>query len=76
MHSDVPAGTIKSATSSCTFVFHLERGEWKSVQVHWSLPIANVDLFGMTLTVRLEALERRSSASDPICAPISPLTAP
>jgi class 3 adenylate cyclase len=41
-----------------TYVFHLEQGEWKVVQIHWSLPKENVDLFGKELTVSLEALER------------------
>jgi class 3 adenylate cyclase len=41
-----------------TYVFHLEQGEWKVVQIHWSLPKRNVDLFGRELTVSLEALER------------------
>jgi adenylate cyclase len=41
-----------------TYVFHLEHGEWKMVQIHWSLPKENVDLFGKELTVSLEALER------------------
>jgi class 3 adenylate cyclase len=41
-----------------TYVLHLERGEWKIVQVHWSLGSANVDLLGMELTVSLEQLEK------------------
>jgi adenylate cyclase len=41
-----------------TYVFHLEQGEWKVVQIHWSLPKGNVDLFGRELTVSLKALER------------------
>ena len=24
-----------------TYVLHLEHGEWKVVQIHWSLPFAN-----------------------------------
>ena len=48
----------EEAESRATYVFHLERGEWKAVQIHWSLPKANVDLFGKELTVSLEALER------------------
>ena len=46
------------AESRATYVFHLERGEWKAVQVHWSVPRRNVDLFGRELTVSLGALER------------------
>ena len=39
-----------------TYVLHLEDGEWKAVQIHWSLPHANEDL-GMVLTRTLEELE-------------------
>lgn len=45
--------------SRATFVLHLESGEWKLVQVHWSLPgMANAELLGMELPVSLEQLER------------------
>jgi adenylate cyclase len=44
--------------SRATYVLHLERGEWKIVQVHWSLPKANVEVFGRELTVTLVELER------------------
>jgi class 3 adenylate cyclase len=44
--------------SRATYVLHLERGEWKIVQVHWSLPKANVEVFGRELTVTLDELER------------------
>jgi adenylate cyclase len=46
----------KSLEARATYVLHLERGEWKVVQIHWSLPMANEDL-GMTLTRTLEELE-------------------
>jgi len=39
-----------------TCVLHLEHSEWKAVQAHWSLPMANEDL-GLTLTRTLEELE-------------------
>jgi class 3 adenylate cyclase len=48
----------KRFESRATYVLHLERGEWKVVQVHWSLPKANVEVFGRELTVTLEDLER------------------
>ena len=48
----------KSFESRATYVLHLERGEWKVVHVHWSLPRANVEVFGRTLTVSLEELEQ------------------
>ena len=41
-----------------TYALHLERGEWKVVQVHWSFPKANVEVLGRALTVSLEELER------------------
>ena len=51
--------------SRATYVFHLERGEWKAVQVHWSLPKANVEFLGQELTVTLEALERTIQREQP-----------
>jgi len=42
-----------------TYVLHLERGDWKLVQVHWSLPgNANAGVLGIPLAVSLEQLER------------------
>jgi adenylate cyclase len=40
-----------------TYVLHLERGEWKIVQAHWSLPTEN-EVIGIELTRTLEELER------------------
>lgn len=41
-----------------TYVLHLEHGEWKFVQVHWSIGAStNADVFGMELAVTLEQLE-------------------
>jgi adenylate cyclase len=40
-----------------TLVFHLERGEWKAVQFHFSACTPNVELLGKELTVSLEQLE-------------------
>ena len=37
-----------------TYVLHLERGEWKIVQAHWSLPKPNVEALGHELTVSLD----------------------
>lgn len=41
-----------------TFVVHLERGEWKLVQVHFSVGKPNVETMGRELPVRLEQLEQ------------------
>ena len=57
------AGT--SFASRATYVLHLERGEWKVVQVHWSLPRANVEVFGRALTVTLEELEQTIQREQP-----------
>jgi len=40
-----------------TFVLHLERGEWKAVQIHFSGGRPNTELLGQELTVSLEQLE-------------------
>ena len=41
-----------------TYVLHLEGGEWKVVQVHWSLARPNVEFLGRALTTSLDELER------------------
>jgi adenylate cyclase len=48
-----------------TWVLHLERGEWKVVQVHFSVPKANIDVLGMALTVTLEELEKTIQREQP-----------
>jgi adenylate cyclase len=48
-----------------TYVLHLERGEWKVVQVHWSFPKANVEALGRALTVSLEELEKTIQREQP-----------
>lgn len=42
-----------------TFVLHLERGEWKFVQLHLSAGIPNEQVLGRELTVSLDQLEQR-----------------
>ncbi len=51
-------GPEESFEARSTYVFHLERGEWKIVQTHWSLPRANEEVLGITLTVSLDQLEK------------------
>jgi len=48
-----------------TYVLHLERGEWKVVQVHWSFPKTNIEALGRALTVSLEELERTIQREQP-----------
>jgi hypothetical protein len=51
-------GTEASADLRATYVLHLERDEWKIVQVHWSRSdTVNVDLLGIELPVSLQQLE-------------------
>jgi adenylate cyclase len=56
------AGTSREAR--WTSVLHLERGEWKIVQAHLSLPQAN-EAIGLTLTSTLEELERTLQREQP-----------
>ncbi len=58
-------GPEQSFDGRGTFVLHLERGERKIVQVHWSLPIANVEVLGRALTVSLEELEKAIQRDQP-----------
>ena len=63
----------RSFESRATYVLHLERGEWKIVQVHWSLPNANIEVFGRELTVTLDELQEtvrreRPDVSDALAA--------
>ena len=58
-------GPEESFEARTTYVLHLERGEWRLVQLHWSLPKANVEVLGMALTVSLEELERTIQREQP-----------
>jgi class 3 adenylate cyclase len=55
----------ESIEARTTYVLHLERGEWKIVQVHWSLPQPNVDVLGRALTVSLDQLEKTIQREQP-----------
>ncbi len=54
-----------SLDARATYVLHLERGEWRIVQVHWSLPKPNVEFLGRSLTTSLEELERTIQHDQP-----------
>jgi class 3 adenylate cyclase len=51
--------------SRATYVLHLERDEWKIVQVHWSFPTANTAALGRALTVTLDELEETVRREQP-----------
>ena len=61
--------TITSSGTSfdgrSTYVLHLEGGEWKVVQVHWSLAKPNVEFLGRALTTSLDELERTLQREQP-----------
>jgi len=48
----------RTLEARATYVLHLERGEWKVVQVHWSFPQANVETLGRSVTVTIDELEK------------------
>ena len=54
----------RTLDARATYVFHLEHGEWKAVQGHWSMPFANEDM-GMALTRTLEELESTIQREQP-----------
>lgn len=58
-----PPEHVRDARLSC--VLHLERGEWKVVQHHLSLPQSNAAAYGATLTVSLEQLEQSIRREQP-----------
>jgi class 3 adenylate cyclase len=41
-----------------SWVMHLERGEWRIVQMHWSAGVANLETLGVELPTSLEQLEQ------------------
>jgi class 3 adenylate cyclase len=48
----------KTSDVRVTYILHLERGEWKFVQIHWSVPMANVEVLGRSLPVTLDEVEK------------------
>jgi class 3 adenylate cyclase len=59
------ASSGTSFYSRATYVLRLERGEWKIVQIHWSVPKPNEEVLGRTLTTSLEELERNLQLEQP-----------
>jgi class 3 adenylate cyclase len=55
----------RTLLSRATYVLHLERDEWKVVQVHWSFPQTNTEAFGKSLTVSLDELEETLRREQP-----------
>ena len=70
---DAPEGAYDARG---TYVLHLERGEWKVVQVHWSFPRPNADVWGRALPVTLEQLEQTIRRERPTSRRISQRTGP
>jgi class 3 adenylate cyclase/ketosteroid isomerase-like protein len=58
-------GPEASEEARGTVVLHLERGEWKVVQAHWSVPSPNADFLGEALTVTLDQLEETIRREQP-----------
>lgn len=58
-------GHEEAADARVTLVLHLERGEWKIVQAHWSFSTPNQDAFGVKLPVTLDQLERTVQREQP-----------
>ena len=54
-----------SFDARATYVLRLERGEWKIVQIHWSLPRPNEEFLGRALTTSLDELERTLQLEQP-----------
>lgn len=55
----------RTLEARATYVLRLERGEWKVVQTHWSLPRENIETFGRVLTVTIDELEEIVRRSQP-----------
>jgi class 3 adenylate cyclase len=49
-------GTLGENPARVTAVFHLERGHWHAVQMHFSTAVANKDAIGVELTTTVEAV--------------------
>lgn len=47
----------RTLEARATYVLHLEHGEWKVVHIHWSIPQANTEALGRSLTVTLDELD-------------------
>jgi class 3 adenylate cyclase len=52
------SGSDEASQMRGSWVLHLERGEWRIVQAHWSLGIPNIEVLGVELPTSLEELEQ------------------
>ena len=67
------APSDSSLDARATYVLHLERGEWRIVQVHWSIAKPNVEFLGRDLTTSLGELERVVKREQPdVSATLAP----
>jgi class 3 adenylate cyclase len=55
----------KTIAGRASYVLHLERGDWKVVQVHWSFPQPHVDVLGRSLTLTIDELEQAVQREQP-----------
>jgi adenylate cyclase len=64
VRSEVVAVPDGAQPVRCTFVFHLERDEWKVVHQHWSIGVANEPVFGVSLPLEALAVAVRDEQPD------------
>jgi class 3 adenylate cyclase len=64
-----PDGSESTLGLRGSLVFHLERGEWKTVQFHWSHGVANAETVGVELATSFEQLEQAIRLDPPDLSP-------
>jgi class 3 adenylate cyclase len=52
------SGSGPASLARGSWILHLERGEWKIVQVHYSLGAPNVEVFGVELPTSLDQIQQ------------------
>jgi class 3 adenylate cyclase len=52
------SGSGPESLARGSWVLHLERGEWKIVQVHYSLGVPNLEVFGVELPTSLDQIQQ------------------